>query len=60
MTDQLAGVISDVITCGTELNDTGAELEQMSQNCERISEQLDVSISGIAQSRDKTAVIKPA
>lgn len=49
MTDQLAGVISDVITCGTELNDTGAELEQMSQNCERISEQLDVSISGIAQ-----------
>lgn len=49
MTDKLSGVIGDVITCGTALNSTGAELEQVSQNCESISEQLELSISGIAQ-----------
>ena len=49
MTDKLSEVIGDVITCGQELNSTGAELEQVSQNCEQISDQLDISISGIAQ-----------
>lgn len=49
MTDKLSEVIGDVITCGKELNSTGAELEHVSQNCEQISDQLDVSISGIAQ-----------
>lgn len=60
MTDKLSEVIGDVITCGEQLNSTGAELEHVSQNCEQISDQLDVSISGIAQSRDKTAIIKSA
>ena len=49
MTDKLSEVIGDVITCGEQLNSTGAELEHVSQNCEQISDQLDVSISGIAQ-----------
>lgn len=49
MTDKLSVVIGDVIACGSELNRTGAELEQMSQNCEMVSEQLDISISGIAK-----------
>ncbi|MGN1156487.1 MAG: methyl-accepting chemotaxis protein [Agathobacter sp.] len=49
MTDKFSEVIGDVISCGAELNNSGAELEQMSRNCEMVSEQLDISISGIAQ-----------
>lgn len=49
MTDKLSEVIGDTASCATELNSTGSELEQMSRNCENISEQLELSISGIAQ-----------
>ncbi|MGN0507087.1 MAG: methyl-accepting chemotaxis protein [Lachnospiraceae bacterium] len=49
MTDKLSEVMKNVITCGAELNSTGTELEQISRNCESISEQVDISVSGIAE-----------
>ncbi len=49
MTDKLTEVMRNVINCGIELNKSGAELEQMSQNSGQTSEMIDSSISEIAQ-----------
>ncbi len=49
MTDKLSEVMRNVVNCGIELNQTGAELEQMSQNSGETSEMIDHSISEIAQ-----------
>ena len=49
MADKLSEVIGDVISCGEELNKSGAELEEMSRNSERSSALVDSSVSEIAQ-----------
>lgn len=48
MTDKLTDVIRSVINCGIELNKSGTELEQISQNSGQTSELIDNSISEIA------------
>ncbi|MGN0170741.1 MAG: methyl-accepting chemotaxis protein [Lachnospiraceae bacterium] len=49
MTDKLSEVMGDAVDCVTALNTSGSQLEDVSKDCESISEQLELSISGIAQ-----------
>lgn len=49
MTDKLSVVIGNVKNYGLELNKSGTELKEMSENSERTSEHIDAAISEIAQ-----------